>query len=441
LPFVAEPPSGGAIDWSIWDLSGTTLKYGRQGATRTVPPSATVRRVAALMGPIGVSRVADVTHLDQTGVPNFIAARPRDGANNGISYYNGKGASRAQAKASAMMEAIERYSGEFCDQRPIVGTYESVSRLAAAVDPDQLLVPRNPEIDAHEPIEWVLGYDLLRKRPTYAPLNAVVTPYLPKNGRVLFWSSTNGLASGNTVHEALSQALCEVNERDAVSIFEARTRLKTRLGSLFARFEIADTPGPDGREYPLIDPATLPLASRRLIQRLRTAGLSVYLRDVTSPTRIATISCIISENLGRGRHRAHAGFGCHPDRRVAVIRAITEAVSSRLACIQGGREDLPSVVGERESALEPDRDFGAGELRPFADVPTVEISSVEEEVAWILSAFESAGFSQVVGFDLTRPELGVPVVRVVVPLAEAWSVFHQHIASGVIGRRALTMIH
>ena len=48
----------------------------------------------------------------------------------------------------------------------------------------------------------------------------------------------------------------------------------------------------------------------------------------------------------------------------------------------------------------------------------------------------AAGFEQVVAVDLTRPELGVPVVRVVIPHAETWSVFFQHGARARLGRRA-----
>lgn len=438
---LGELPCSFPIDWSVWNPSGTSKKYGRQGATRTVPPSETVRRVAPLMERIGVSRVAEVTHLDRNGVPNFIAARPRDAGNNGISYYNGKGASRSQARASAMMEAIERYSGEFCPQRPIVSTYESLARKAAAVDPNELIVPRAQNYDPELQIEWVLGFDLVSRRPTFVPLNSVVCPYAPRQGVSLFYASSNGLASGNTLLEALCHALCEVNERDAVSIHDAKTRLKAQVRALLAGVGIPNTVDHTSGTAWLVDPSTLPLSARRVHARLVAGGLTVYLRDVTSDTRIATFACVISENTGGGRHRPHGGYGCHADARVAALRALTEAATSRLACIQGGREDLPEVVRDNAYVSDPDLAFGVGPTGSFADVPSVQLSSVEEEVAWLLERFERAGFSQVVAVDLTRPELGVPVVRVVVPRAESWAIFHMHLSTAAIGQRALAKAH
>ena len=71
----------------------------RGGRDQDGPAVGDGAKAAPLMKRIGVWRVAEVTHLDRNGVPNFIAARPRDAGNSGISYYNGKGALRSQARA------------------------------------------------------------------------------------------------------------------------------------------------------------------------------------------------------------------------------------------------------------------------------------------------------------------------------------------------------
>ena len=60
--------------------------------------------------------------------------------------------------------------------------------------------------------------DLITRRPTFVPLNCVVAPYNPVSAMPLFYTSTNGLASGNTRLEALCHALCEVIERDATAL-------------------------------------------------------------------------------------------------------------------------------------------------------------------------------------------------------------------------------
>ena len=56
-----------------------------------------------------------------------------------------------------------------------------------------------------------------------------------------------------------------------------------------------------------------------------------------------------------------------------------------------------------------------GEERDFHDVPSWESDTLREDVEWVLRRLRSAGIQQVLVVDLTKPELGLPVVRVVVP--------------------------
>jgi ribosomal protein S12 methylthiotransferase accessory factor len=413
----------------------TLPKYSMVGVERTIRPAETIRRVEPLLGHIGVTRVGEVTHLDRNGLPNFVAVRPRE-AGRGISYYNGKGATRAQAKAGAMMEAVERYSAEECRLPVSEATFERLRMSADAVDPRELMAPRSGGNLIALGLQWVLGYDLIADRPRYVPLNAVVTPYRPSTAPSPWDSSTNGLASGNTREEAVCQALCEVIERDAMAVYCASSRLRGGVNTILESLGVS-VGSAESSSYPVIDLDTLPPRPVRLLKRLRRAGLGVYLHDITSDVGVATIHCTVAEPLGGGRHAIHGGYGCHPDARVAVVRALTEAAQSRCACIQGGREDLPSFAGEAPPVLNPEEVFGRGSRRSFDDVPTIEHRWVGDDVAWLLARLRAAGFRQAVMVDLTRHELGVPVVRVVVPLAETWAAFHLHSRRGTLGPRAV----
>ncbi len=407
-----------------------------EGDERT-PLSATIRRITPLMPLVGVTRVAEVTHLDRNGIPNFAAVRPRE-PRGGISYYSGKGSSRARARVGAMMEAIERFSGERCDLPVVVASYAQLGRDAPAVDPAALVVPRVRAVGPESVFEWVVGHDLLADRPTYVPLEAVVSPYRSRIGRAHLYTSSNGLAAGNTRVEALRSALCEVNERDAMALYHAATTLRHGVARLMAASDRdASPPLRDG--YPLIDPRGMPARAARVYRRLVAAGFKVYLRDITSDLGIATIECSIAETLGPRRFEAFSGYGCHPDARVALARALLEAAQSRVTSIQGGREDLPDRQG-RDAAGDPDLVLGGGATLPFAAVVTHEDRNLVASTRWLLGRFRAAGFAQVVAVDLTRPEVGVPVVRVVVPGAEAWSVFHMHHKTARIGARALTRL-
>jgi ribosomal protein S12 methylthiotransferase accessory factor YcaO len=416
-------------------------KYSQVGVARVVRPAETVRRIEPLMSRIGVTRIGDVTRLDRNGIPNFIAVRPCD-LGPGITYYNGKGPTRSQARASAMMEAIERYSGERCDLPVLTASYERLIRRAPAVNPAELIAPlfRDPDPDLE--LEWVEGFDLIGCRPTFVPLNSVVCPYEPSRAiPPIFFSSTNGLASGNTRDEALCHALCEVNERDALALYHANSCLRGQVGRVLEALGQGGCPlDPELDGYGMIETDGLPPRASRLLDRLVRSDLKVYLRDITSETGIATIFCVVAERRQDGGHVAHGGFGSHPDGRVALTRALTEAAQSRLACIQGGREDLPAFAQKGGPVADPDRTYGTGPLKPFLAVNSRQHECVTDDVEWILSRLQEASFRQIVAVDLTRPELGVPVVRVVVPLAETWTVFHLHTARAVLGPRVLKLI-
>src|SRR5438876_688284 len=128
---------------SDWQLR-PAVKYAGYGVVRTIPPTVTICCVTPLLQRIDVTRVADVTRLDRVGIPNFTTVRPRE-RGEGLSYYNGKGITRAAAHAGALMEAVERYTAELCDIPIHYCTFEEMAQRGRAVDPDSLIVPRAME--------------------------------------------------------------------------------------------------------------------------------------------------------------------------------------------------------------------------------------------------------------------------------------------------------
>src|SRR4030095_8499886 len=91
--------------------------------------------------------------------------------------------------------------------------------------------------------------------------------------------------------------------------------------------------------------------------------------------------------------------------------------------------------------LDPDDVFGRGPVCSFASIRSYEHASVDEDVRFILSRLRAAEFSQVIAVDLSRPEISVPVVRVVIPKAEAWTVFHLHTQRGPFGSRVAELLN
>ena len=58
---------------------------------------------------------------------------------------------------------------------------------------------------------------------------------------------------------------------------------------------------------------------------------------------------------------------------------------------------------------------GPAAQRDFRHVPSHEAATCADDLDWILDRLRAVGIAGVVTLDLTRPEMGVPVVRVVIP--------------------------
>lgn len=423
--------------YEYW-LGPREVKYSSSGVERSVRPGVTIRRASKVLDVIGVTKVADVTGLDRVGIPNFMTVRPHD-LGPGISYYNGKGTTRAAAHAGALMEAVERHAGERYDGPVIASSHYNLRSEHACVDPLEIHVPMVRKYSEHLMLEWVLGFDLMTRRPTYAPLNCVVAPYDSDSGMSLFHTSTNGLASGNTRVDAVCHALCEVIERDATGLAMARADVRPAVAALLADIGFAGAVPAEPGETPLISLRGLPRPAAALVRKLQRAGLEVELLDLTSATGIATIACTIVDRQGLPMGmNAHSGCGTHPDARIALTRALTEAAQSRLTCIQGGREDLPDYVAAQGAAPMEAR-HRRRDTVDFGDIPSCRHSSVNDDVEFIIERMRQSGFEQAVVVDITRKEVGIPVVRVIVPRSEAWTLYFVE-GRASLGPRALQQV-
>lgn len=425
-----------ADSYEYW-LGPREVKYSSSGVERSVRPGATIRRARAVLDIIGVTKVADVTDLDRVGIPNFMTVRPHD---LGISYYNGKGTTRADAYAGALMEAVERHAGEWYDGPIIASSHYNMCDEHACVDPLEIHVPMVRNYSEDSRLDWVLGYDLMTRRPTFAPLNCVVFPYRPSSGMHQFFTSTNGLASGNTRVDAVCHALCEVIERDATALAMARADVRPAVAGILADMGFVGEFSPEPEKAPLISLRGLPRRAAALVRKLQQAGLEVRLRNLTSAVGVSTIGCTIAEpHRPPGAPDAHGGCGTHPDARIALTRALTEAAQSRLSWIQGGREDLPDFV-PATGTLPLQAQCDSGHTIGFDDIASYEHSSVNDDVEFMIERMRQSGFVQIVVFDLTSKEVGIPVVRVIVPRAEAWTLYFAHSGRARLGPRALQQI-
>ena len=229
-----------------------------------------------------------------------------------------------------------------------------------------------------------------------------------------FLSGTNGIAAGNHLLEALSAGICELIEHDAVALWNARgIRERARC-----RLDLASIDDDD---------------CRALLETYERAGAVPRVWGVTSDTNIAVFVCDIpAETNGLRRFR---GAGCHPNRAVALARALTEAAQIRLTYISGNRDDLPpsdyqETAREKLGGALLDAASQAVEPLSFHDAATFDADDLTLDVRWELSCLRSVGIEQAIAVDLTRTDFGIPVIKMVVPRLE-WDCTHPNYTPGV----------
>ena len=244
----------------------------RDGTHRAATLAATWRRFAPCATRAGITRIAELTGLDTIGIPVFAAIRPMA---RSLSTQQGKGTTALAAKVSALMESLETWSAEHLALPVIRGSWRALRDRA--VDVRALPRPRG-RLDRDARWRWVEGWDLAGNRPVLVPEQAVTLDTTFRTPPI-FDISSNGLASGNRLVEAIVHGLCEVIERDA----EAAWR---RAGG--DRRIVLDS---------IADPAC-----RALIDRITHAGARVFVWDVGGATAgVPVIGAAIMEDPGSRR--------------------------------------------------------------------------------------------------------------------------------------------
>src|SRR5262249_16106556 len=198
-----------------------TPKVLRQGTHRSQSLQDTLRHVLRLAPIMGITRVANVTGLDVVGIPVVMVCRPNS---RSVAVSQGKGIDLASARVSGLMEAAELYHAETTVLPLRLATYEELRYQHNVVEINEL--PRKSGSRFHPNLRllWCEGLDLLSKKKVFVPYEMVHPNYtMPfPDGYGCFTASSNGLASGNRLVEAISQAICEVIERDATTLWKLR---------------------------------------------------------------------------------------------------------------------------------------------------------------------------------------------------------------------------
>lgn len=423
-------------------------KWNSQGTSRIQPVEETLAKVLPLTKEIGVTRIADITDMDRLRIPNYSAVLP--GTEDYIWVYSGKGPTKNHAKASVMMESIERYSSLPSNYEGTIlkGTYKELSKSYNVLKYDDVIEPLSFQLNDEMIMDYCIGYDLLNHKDILVPAPLVVFRYSPVPPSINPYSffHTNGLASGNVMEEAVCHALCEVIERDAVSIAEFSSSafqyhvLKT-IENEFLKNGFVGIKSLNSRDfiddnslYPDIDLNKVDYPpAKKLIRQFKKCHISLIVKDVTSEIRIPTFIASSVEWVNHDYGYLVEGHGTHPDSRIALMRAITEVSQSRAANIQGSRDDLRKMKYDPQNSDEHRswQFMASKNKKNFSEVSSFYHDDILDDIKLILGNLKDRGFKNAIVVNMTNSKLKIPVVRAIVPGLETFK-----INKLTVGRRA-----
>jgi oxazoline/thiazoline synthase len=389
------------------------------GGYRTVSSRATVARFRKHVSPLtGVVTRLERIEADLPLNTNFYAAHNFSAPAQNVDELRagltggsfGKGSTAEQAEASALMEAIERYSGIF--QGDEIRTTRRFTDFAPgeAIRPNDVLLfsdaqylpEQTGEEDSHETqmapapfdpsarIEWSPVWSLRDGRFKYIPTSLL---YFFYSGPAAFHADSNGCAAGNTREEAIVQGFLELVERDAYAIwwYNRLRRAEVDLSHFNDSYV------------------------RDLQTQLAESGRKLWVLDVTSDLGVPTYVAILHW-MQNGQENIEFGSGAHFDPRIAMLRTLTELNQFlSIGLMGGGTGEKSSLDGVTPLRLE-DHPFltPSHTLQPGSGWSAGLLDNTRQQVDACVEIARRAGLDFLV-LDQTRPDVEVPVVRVIVP--------------------------
>ncbi len=311
-----------------------------------------------------------------------VDVRMRSGRNRadlfGMQTCYGRGLSDInQARVSYAMELVERFSAyasvgpkgltDRAEPAPLVqGTYADVAAEGPALDPALLRLEAPYQ---GQPLWWIEadaaanGPDTERVR-----IPAQLGPLFLNLDEQNLYSGlgSTGLASGSTAAEARLSGLCEVLERDALATMPFHASRAFTLE--------ADDPEVAG-----------------LLKGLEQGGIHVFFVDMTTEFGVPCYKAVVMGTAGD----VNQGMGCGLSGARALVSALTET---------------PYPFPGPPSAPVPP----GLPVRRLEDLPDLSTGSAEGDLLVMERTLLAHGYRPLY-MDLTRKDMGLPVVRAVVP--------------------------
>ncbi len=411
-------------------MDAQTIMYGLDGGHRICKPEATLDTLERLLSggkPIlgcwDISPAQSPVHIYQT---HFVRA-PAQIRKNGPDRYNlslGKGQSGSQARVSALAEAVERMGAYFRGDEPLRNT--RLKDLGdAGIHPNECLLfsedqYRNRKetnrslihtsVRVPEPfpgdlvVPWVPLWSMIDEVEKYLPAACCYYAF-PDPSAGYCRMDYNGHAAGNSLEEAILQGFLELIERDSVALWW---------------YNRVQMPSVDLESF---DVSYIP----RLKAYYRSIHRTFWVLDVTSDFGIPAFVAVSTSTLPAPANEPILyGTGAHFDARIALLRALTE-MSQALPAILAARQSAAIKLEQLQQAARMDywpssnvaietylKPSSVAASKKIQDFPTVPYDDIPGAMLYIKKLLSEKKLD-ILCLDQTRQDLGLHVVKVVVP--------------------------
>ena len=361
---------------------------------KATSPEQTLQHFKSRLKQTGLKILQEVVRVDngRLGIPVYFSICGED-AYAAIGNYKqmGKGASPAQARASAVMELAERFSLFSFYRDPanfIHAPAEALNTpamafewIARSVDDTSETLSAAERLFRRVPLLWTWGHHLNRRQPVLVPFNWFFTI-----------NEFNGSSAGNVNAEAICQGMCEVVERH-VSALISRER----------------------RAVPQIDPASVTdAAARELIDKFQTAGIKLVLSDFTAQMGIPSVGALAWDPATfPARSEIVWTAGTMPSAAKALCRALTE-VAQLAGDFNSGSNYVASGLPKYQAIDQARHITRPGRQVPLDSLPDLGHANIRIEVEKCLEALSQRGIETFV-VEVTHPQLGIPAFYTIMP--------------------------
>ncbi len=361
---------------------------------KILTPEETVANFKSKLARIDLDILQGVKRIDsgRLDIPVFFSTCGRDALNViGTRKQMGKGATPAQAKASAVMELAERFSFfSFCKNADNFKV-TTAKALGSQALPFEMVArsvhDESGNLDAAQavfetlPMRWTQGYNLSRQDSLWIPFDWFYTI-----------NEFNGPSAGNCVEEALSQGICEVVERHVCSLV-SRNQIETPL--------IESRSSTDGKV-------------REMLEKYARAGINLFISDFSLDTGIPTVG-VMAYDPATYPQKSEIVWtaGTTPSPEKSLSRALTEVAqlagdfNTKANYLASG---LPKLLSLNEAAYITD----SGRQAPLDSLPDLSHANIRVEVENLLEALNVRGY-EVFTINIGHPQLGVPAFYTLIP--------------------------